>query len=138
MHDVKSICAAAAPAVRYFAEQLTGELGHDPSVRTVANLVAQVCGGGGVLLTHVGVQAGERVDTHVVTHGRRPQPKQALCMLTRWFSVCVCVGKGGEETCSHTSSERRIRLPLPLLLFAGVDELQQQGHAGGRHAGGGV
>lgn len=29
-------------AVRYFAEQLTGELGRDPSVKTVANLVAQV------------------------------------------------------------------------------------------------
>jgi hypothetical protein len=29
-------------AVRYFAEQLTGELGRDPSVRTVANLVATV------------------------------------------------------------------------------------------------
>lgn len=43
IHAVKCMCAAAAPAVRYFAEQLTGELGHDPSVRTVANLVAQVC-----------------------------------------------------------------------------------------------
>lgn len=30
------------PAVRYFAEQLSGELGHDPSVKTIANLVAQV------------------------------------------------------------------------------------------------
>mgnify|MGYP001810628405 CR=1 FL=1 len=32
----------AGAAVRYFAEQLTGELGRDPSVRTVANLVATV------------------------------------------------------------------------------------------------
>lgn len=31
-----------AAAVRYFAEQLSGELGQDPSVKTVATLVATV------------------------------------------------------------------------------------------------
>lgn len=33
---------AVGDYVRYFAEQLTGELGRDPSVKTVANLVAQM------------------------------------------------------------------------------------------------
>jgi hypothetical protein len=36
--------AAAAAAVRYFSEQLAGELGEDPSVQTIANLVATVSG----------------------------------------------------------------------------------------------
>lgn len=34
--------ACCVRAVRYFAEQLSGELGREPSVKTVANLVATV------------------------------------------------------------------------------------------------
>jgi hypothetical protein len=43
-HFLVLLCPAAAAAVRYFSEQLAGELGEDPSVQTIANLVATVSG----------------------------------------------------------------------------------------------